>query len=169
VEFNKVVFNGVEVDYCPQCLGLWFEEDELRQAKDEKDKNLVWLDFDLWQEREKFKLAPAPKLCPKCGVPMYETCYGDSGVAVDICILCRGVWLDRGEFKKIIDYLKKKGQDEVMHHYFKNLWKEAVEIFTGPENFKSELKDFLAIIKIMSHKFALQFPEISKMIAGLPK
>ena len=39
VNFKKAVFYGVEIDYCPQCLGLWFEEDELREAKDEKDKN----------------------------------------------------------------------------------------------------------------------------------
>ena len=47
IELEKAIFYGVEVDYCPRCLGVWFEEDELRLAKDEKDKNLNWLDVDL--------------------------------------------------------------------------------------------------------------------------
>ena len=45
--------SGVEVDYCPVCLGTWFDEDELRQAKDSKDKNLNWLDIDLWEDKTK--------------------------------------------------------------------------------------------------------------------
>ena len=38
-EFDKAIFYGVETDCCPKCLGLWFEEGELRIAKDEKDED----------------------------------------------------------------------------------------------------------------------------------
>ena len=40
--------------------------------------------------------------CPKCEIPdiiMAER----SGVEIDYCTACRGVWLDRGELDKIID------------------------------------------------------------------
>jgi len=168
-ELKKAVFYGVEVDYCPNCLGLWFERDELREAKDEKDNNLNWLDIDLWQEEAKFKISPQKKLCPSCQVPLYEVHYGDSQIKIDLCNLCQGIWLDRGEFKKIIDYLKDKGKKEVLKNYFKNLIEEGVEVFTGPETFRSELSDFLTILKLLNYKFATQYPIITKIISELPK
>ena len=168
-EMEKAVFYGTEIDYCPQCLGIWFEKDELRQSKDEKDKDLNWLDIDLWKEEAKFKIAKDKKLCPLCGVPLYEVNYGDSDIKVDVCNVCEGIWLDRGEFKKIIDYLRERGKEEVLKNYFKNLIKEAMEIFTGPESFREELGDFLTVLKLLNYKFATQYPTISKIISSLPK
>jgi len=155
----------VETDYCPKCLGLWFEQDELLGAKDEKDKNLNWLDIDLWKDKTKFQ---GRKLCPACSVPLYEVNYDNSKIKVDLCNVCRGIWLDRGEFKKVIDYLKEKGKKEVLENYFKNLIAEGVEVFTGPETFRSELSDFLTILKLLNYKFATQHPVITKIISGLP-
>ena len=56
-QLEKVLFHNVEVDYCPECLGVWFEQDELRLAKDEKDKQLNWLDVDLWRDKGKFQIS----------------------------------------------------------------------------------------------------------------
>lgn len=39
--------------------------------------------------------------CPNCEVPLVMT--ERSGVEIDYCPQCRGVWLDRGELDKIID------------------------------------------------------------------
>jgi len=39
--------------------------------------------------------------CPLCDVPMREVTR--RGVKVDICPECRGVWLDPGELKHLID------------------------------------------------------------------
>ncbi len=49
--------------------------------------------------------------CPVCGVPMREI--ERFGVLVDICPSCKGVWLDRGELDKIIQYAVSGYQDEV--------------------------------------------------------
>jgi Zn-finger nucleic acid-binding protein len=40
-------------------------------------------------------------LCPNCNTSMQAV--QRSGVELDICPQCRGVWLDRGELEKIID------------------------------------------------------------------
>ena len=168
-ELKKAIFYQTEVDYCPKCLGLWFEKDELRQAKDEKDKDLNWLDINLWEDKTKFRISQDKKICPQCGVHLYETGYGDSGIKVDLCNLCQGIWLDRGEFKKIIDYLKEKGGEEILKNYFKNLIEQGIEIFTGPETFRSELSDFLMVLKLLNYKFTAQYPTISKLISILPK
>lgn len=37
--------------------------------------------------------------CPRCEVPLNEIT--KTGVLVDVCDKCRGMWLDRGELEKI--------------------------------------------------------------------
>jgi Zn-finger nucleic acid-binding protein len=168
-KLDKAIFHNTGVDYCPQCLGIFFDEDELRQAKDERDRDLRWLDVDLWQERTKFKISHGQHLCPRCRLPMYEVYYGRSHVVVDVCNLCRGIWLDRGEFKKIIDYLKGRAGYELATEYVKNLSREFWEIFTGPETLREEVEDFLVILKVMNYKFLAHYPYLSNVISNLPK
>ena len=49
-------------------------------------------------------------ICPKCGQDMREQ--ERSGILVDICPGCRGVWLDRGELDKIIAEENRSDDDE---------------------------------------------------------
>lgn len=169
INLDQALFYHTEVDYCPRCLGIFFEKDELRQAKDEKDKNLSWLDIDLWKEETKFKLNRGIRICPFCRVPLYEVYYGDSRIIVDLCNLCQGIWLDRGEFKKIIEYLKERADWEILHNYTKNLIEEFWEIFTGPESLREEISDFLIILKLLNYKLLAQHSNIAKLISLLPK
>ncbi|HTE60944.1 MAG TPA: zf-TFIIB domain-containing protein [Solirubrobacteraceae bacterium] len=39
--------------------------------------------------------------CPSCSGPLVE--FDRSGVRVDACRQCRGVWLDRGELDRIVE------------------------------------------------------------------
>ncbi len=168
-KLEKAILSNVEVDFCPVCLGMFFEKDELRIAKDEKDKNLVWLDIDLWQDKKKFKIAKGGLLCPCCQTPFYTVNYGNSEIKVDICPVCQGIWLDRGEFKKIIDYLKEKAKLEILENYFRNFIEEITEIFVGPDTLKEEILDLLAILKVLNYKFAVQLPTLTKIILDMPK
>jgi len=168
-KLQSILFHNVEVDYCPKCLGLWFDRDELREAKDNKDKTLNWLDFDLWRDRAKFYIDHSIKYCPvdRCG--LIEVKYDSSKTKVDFCKMCNGVWLDRGEFKQIINYLKNKSDYEILHNYTKNLTTELWEVFSGPEKFREELADFLMLVKLFAYKFETQHPYIHGLIEGLPK
>ncbi|MDD5433489.1 MAG: zf-TFIIB domain-containing protein [Candidatus Pacebacteria bacterium] len=168
-EMKKAMFYNTQVDYCPICLGVWFSKDELRQAKDQADKTLQWLDVDLWEEPTKFQVSPTHKICPQDFVPLYQINYNHSQIKVDICNSCFGIWLDRGEFKKIISYLKQKKVDEILHSYFKNLIEEGKEVFVGPETFKEEVDDFIAVVKLLSDKLLVQHPSLAIFIANLPK
>lgn len=169
IKLDQIILSGVEADYCPKCLGLWFEEEELRLAKDYKDKDLAWLDIDLWQDEKKFIISQSQKICPHDRLPLYETSYPDSNIKVDLCNICKGVWLDRGEFKKIIQYLKDKASKEVLDNYLKNLREEFGEIFQGPEDLKEEINDFVAVLKLFVYKFNTQHPAIAKIISNLPR
>lgn len=168
-KLEQALFYNTEVDYCPRCLGMFFEEEELRWAKDTKDQNLVWLDIDLWRDEKKLKLNYGIRLCPVCRVPLYEVYYGASQIVVDVCNVCRGIWLDRGEFKKVISYLKEEADSRVLNKYTKVLLEELREVLVGPETIREEIQDFLIILKLLNYKFLAQHPKISKAISQLPK
>ncbi|MFN7733795.1 MAG: zf-TFIIB domain-containing protein [Pirellula sp.] len=42
-----------------------------------------------------------PRLCPCCRIPLEPR--GRSGVNIDCCSQCHGVWLDRGELERIME------------------------------------------------------------------
>ena len=169
-QLGKIMFHLVEVDCCPKCLGMWFDKDELRRAKDARDEQLNWLDVDLWRDKGRFRVSRGNRYCPLCRVGLTAVQYDESKTRVDFCKMCQGVWLDRGEFKQIINYLKNKSDYEILHHYTKNLIVQLWEVFSGPEKFRSELEDFLMLVKLFNYKFIVQHPHIDNLIENeLPK
>ncbi len=168
-KMNEVNFAGSRVDSCFSCNGYWFEKDELRQAKDKKEEELSWMDVELWDNEVDFRISKKPLLCPDCGVPMYEINYGDSGIKVDVCNMCEGIWLDNDEFKKIIKYLKDKAGDKIMNEYVKTLLEETGEVFMGPESLEDEIKDVFTVLGLLKYRFAGKHPYISRAISKLPK
>ena len=150
-------------------MGIWFDKDELRLSKDDKDKRLNWVDVDLWRDKARFHVSRGDKHCPVCRAGLTEVKYDGSKTRVDFCKMCGGIWLDRGEFKQIINYLKNKSDYEILHHYTKNFIKQLWEVFTGPETFREELEDFLMVLKLFSYKFEAQHPYLKALIDDIPK
>lgn len=168
-QLEKVLFHNVEVDYCPECLGIWFDHNELEWAKNDKDQQLNWLDIDIWRDKGRFTLSKSDRHCPVDRVGLVQVNYDDSNVKIDFCKMCQGIWLDRGEFKQIMAYLNKKADYEVLHHYTKDLVRELWEVFTGPQQFREELSDFLMLLKLLKYKLVVQHPFLESLIEDLPK
>ena len=166
---DKVLFHDVQADYCLDCLGIWFDKSELAYAKDDKDKQLNWLDFDVWRDKGRFEISPSNRRCPLCKIPFVQVNYDESKVKIDFCKNCEGIWLDRGEFKQIMVYLKNKSDYEILHRYTKNLILELWEVFAGPQKFREELEDFLMFLKLLNYKFVVQHPHLREIIEKLPK
>lgn len=163
-ELEKILFYNVEVDYCPQCLGIWFDQNELELAQDSKDNQLNWLDFDIWRDKGKFEVFNSQKRCPACRVPFVQVNYDKSSVKIDFCKHCQAIWLDRGEFKQIMVYLKKKFDYEVLHNYTKNLSQQLWEVFAGPKKMREELPEFFMVLKLFRYKFVVQYPFLNSLI-----
>jgi Zn-finger nucleic acid-binding protein len=167
---DQAILLNVEVDYCPKCLGMWFNKNELAQAKDKKDPSINWLDVDLWRDVKKLEVSRGNKLCPECRMPLYEVQYDESKTKIDLCNVCHGVWLDKGEFNRIIEYLKERSDYEVLYNFSRNLVQEFGEIFVGPESFRLELLDFFTLLKLLTYKFSVLHPYITELIRqGIPK
>jgi len=78
----------VAVEACPRCHGMWLDGGELRKALGDR-KLADHLTRDIGTKTD------SPLVCPRCGGLMDHEHAGD--VEVDVCLDCRGVWLDAGE------------------------------------------------------------------------
>jgi Zn-finger nucleic acid-binding protein len=163
IELKAVDCKGIVIDECDKCKGKWFDRDELRKAKDRTDEDLKWLDFDPFgEDAEKLSMVSEGKMCPKCSNKMSSLKYMDSEVVIDKCPGCKGVWLDPGEFMKIIEYLKDRIYSETAKGYAKETFKEFVEIFTGPEGVVSETKDFMTVLYLLQLRIAVENPKLAE-------
>lgn len=155
-------YRGLRLDECPRCRGRWFDRDELRQAKDRTDDDLRWLDFDPFgQEAGRFAIRSERDLCPRCETPMASLTYETSRVVIDKCEQCQGIWLNHGEFEKIIKYLYKIVSSKKAADYVKEAQTQFVEVFTGPEGTISEIRDFLAVLTLLRLRIAVEQPGIA--------
>jgi len=83
--------SGIRVDGCPTCHGMWFDRHELEGHLGGPD--------DAFMPSADSSVSSRP--CPACGVAM--TCFvvRGSGVTIDMCEHCKGVWLDVGELQRL--------------------------------------------------------------------
>jgi Zn-finger nucleic acid-binding protein len=160
IELTKKKLNDIEVDECPTCQGIWFEKDELRQAKDAADPDLKWMDFEIWKHEDQFKISSRNRPCPQCNQAMAVVRYGNTRVKIDCCALCKGVWLDKGEFKKIIRDLNNELLNKSFPRYILASLEEAAEILIGPESFISEWKDLCTVLRMMQYRLLAENPKI---------
>lgn len=168
-KLENVNYHGVILDRCISCDGLWFDGDELRKAKDRSDHFFKWIDIDLWKDDAKFRLRGGKeRLCPKDGVPLYELEYGDSGVHIDFCSNCGGVWLDQGELRAILDHLHSKLDRMTLQEYLAALRKEGMELAGGAEGFGSEFQDFLVVQQLILYRVFYRLPFLARLISQLP-
>lgn len=161
---ERINIGGVTIDKCFTCNGFWFDGDELRKAKDEKAIYAKWFDFDLWKEQPLFQAKETTRLCPLDCINLFKLNYGNSTVEIDACRKCNGIWTDRGEFEKIIEYVKNESDLELLRNYTKKLIEEGKEVFTGTESVRSEIADLLLVIKMFQYKFMVQHPILTKII-----
>jgi Zn-finger nucleic acid-binding protein len=86
---------GIELDYCGQDLGVWFDEGEIEALFQSMTPVLV-----------PQKNAPRGKRrCPRCGAKM-QLMHPVPELELDVCPHGDGVWFDAGEVKRLADGLK---------------------------------------------------------------
>lgn len=159
----------VRLDICPTCVGVWHDLNELRVLKDkEAGGDYRWIDVDLWRDPEQFKTPEQRRLkCPRDGETLVSMEYGETGVVVDACPLCRGIWLDRGEYEKIIQHLEKTVNTQSLREYLDDLREEFLEVIARPEGAVSEFKDLDRVLYLMQLRFAVEHPGIAAIMRAL--
>lgn len=164
-QLTEVEFRQIKIQECVSCQGRWFDRKELSKAKDNTDDDLRWLDFDPFDKTaDKFAVPPEGKVCPCCHSAMDSLTYVGSGVVIDRCKKCEGIWVHHGEFEKIIHYLEEVVATKSSPEYLRDTLKQFLEIAQGKEDFAEELKDFLVVLKLSEKRIGAEHPHIGEAI-----
>ena len=154
---------GIEIDECAACHGIWFDDQELRQAKNLADPDLHWLDFELWQDEEHFERVEGVA-CPRCSKATVGLRYGVGGVQIDHCPGCRGFWLEKGEFAKLIEALHDEVARMSSREYLAAALHEAGEVLDDEEPLASKWKDFHQILRLFNLRLLIEKPGLRQAL-----
>jgi len=100
---KKTELDGVLVDKCSTCGGVWLDANELEMLKYDKGKGKDDLLTEARNEviQEKKRLITVVGLCPKCQGHSLKS-FVRSGVEIDQCPVCYGIFFDHGELQRVI-------------------------------------------------------------------
>lgn len=133
---RTIQYEGIQIETCDACHGEWLDADEL--------KHIVQVRQTRFDEQERRAVAAAVKItgvdveqadrdlvCPKCRERTNAVNYGgDTGIVIDKCPGCGGIWLDGGEMEKIQKIVEgwKDGLPEDLKRYGARLRQVADEV-----------------------------------------
>ena len=104
---RSITYEGIAIETCNTCGGEYLDAGELGHVVRAREVR--------FNENERRAIAAAVKItpvelkdvdrdltCPKCGGQTDAINYGgDTGIIIDRCTGCSGVWLDKEELEKI--------------------------------------------------------------------
>ena len=116
-----VEYNKIELDYCANCQGVWFDSGELElllESMNLESQNVFLSNILSPEEAES---SEKKRKCPICGQKMKKTGIGqEPGILIDVCQRGDGLWFDGGELGQLTRQLarkpseKKRSQQEVI-------------------------------------------------------
>ncbi len=105
--------NKVEIDYCPNCKGIWLDAGELELLYHNTNSKNVNELFRKSENNPELKIK-----CPVCKKKMDKVEFENTGIILDRCSNNHGLWFDNGELKALLK------SDEEMNNKMINLLKE---------------------------------------------
>jgi Zn-finger nucleic acid-binding protein len=159
--------SNIQVHTCNTCHGYWITRKELEVIKDRIPQD-AWFDLDIWDDSEKMKATKSDKICPVDNIPLSSLEWDNSHIVIEVCIKCNGIWLDRGEFKKVVKYIDDTANDEILFDYKNTLGKKIEEVFTGPQHVIKEVHDVWSVLNMFGYKLMAQEPELGKALVNSP-
>lgn len=165
-DLRRVQLGPAYIDVCDVCKGSWYDVGELRVLKDlEAGGDYSWIDVDIWRHLDQFQTPQQRGLpCPVDGDMLTSVRYGESGVTVDACKECHGVWLDKNEYDQIVKHLEARVNTESLGEYVKDLREEFVKVFMGAESPVEGLKHLDRVIYLMQLRMGAEHPGIAAIL-----
>ena len=158
-ELSTRTVEPLELELCPSCGGVWFDQGELQEAKDLADENLRWMDFEIWKHEDRFQMRPGI-LCPRCAATMCSLDYDDTRVRVEYCPSCRGIWLDRPEFERIVQSLERELAGKPASELLAASLREALELVKGRESLVAEWRDLRQVLRLLHLRLKVENPRL---------
>ncbi len=170
-KLNSYSAYSMAFEGCPKCKGLWLIKDELRKLKNKVEGgSLRWLNTEI-ENLENASAVKTKRPCVKCkGVNMVSVIFGKSKIVIDWCEKCSGMWLDRGEFEAITEYLRKelagmtsKEMEQQIRADLKHVWSGAAE-----GRFQ-EAMDAKAAVSALISATIFEHPALMALCRGFPR
>ena len=96
---NEISVDDVTVDQCPSCKGIWSDDQELSQLLAEDPHRLG----PLRKGHEDESADNRKGRCPRDDAALLRVVSSiDRSVTLDICPECHGIWVDGGEFERLL-------------------------------------------------------------------
>jgi len=104
-----VEYHQIELDYCTNCSGVWFDNEELGLLFDRAGlENHDLLPDDLLDSPEA-KTAEKSRKCPICSLKMKKIQINqEPDILIDVCTRGEGLWFDGGEVNQLIKQISEK-------------------------------------------------------------
>lgn len=111
-DLRKQAVGPNRVERCASCHGVWISAGEFNELIGDLDR------LEAVRVRELPHRAGEEPLgyvaCPRCDEMMVRRNFGrTSGILVDTCKK-HGIWLDRGELRRVVEYLAQRARDELV-------------------------------------------------------
>jgi Zn-finger nucleic acid-binding protein len=105
-----VVEHGkIELDYCLNCSGVWFDVEELDLLLEAMQLEGTDISLDNILNLLEAESAEKKRNCPICGRKMKKATVGhEPEVIIDACSRGDGLWFDSGEVGQLITQLPDK-------------------------------------------------------------
>ncbi len=107
-KMEKSQMDGVLIDKCINCNGVWLDAGELEMLvyEERKTQFQILTETKIENIQEGNRLITNVNACPKCQQTPLLKIY-EHGVELDQCLHCKGIFFDDGELKKILTAEKK--------------------------------------------------------------
>ena len=114
-------FERTEIDYCPDCGGVWLDSGEL-ELIGERAGALQGEMLAALEKREGMRTTGSGKRrCPLCRKALLATTTPDEDrIELDICKRGHGIWFDKGELGGVI-HAAGAEKDNVLARFFARL------------------------------------------------
>jgi Zn-finger nucleic acid-binding protein len=158
---NYKVFR-MRFEGCPKCKGIWLIKDELRDLKNKfQHGSMRWMNDEI-DAIENTSTMVTHRFCAKCkSVKMVSVLFGKSSIMIDWCPQCNGMWLDRGEYESLTDYLRGEEAGMKPSEIEKVAVEELKKIWTGgPESRVEDLRDALDAASAMVNATIFEHPKL---------
>ena len=104
---KQETYEGVAIDVCPHCSGVWLDAGELEALQNTQDsdfREVTTSDLDQVRAAEDMGRARSedPRSCVVCNAGLVKKEYAfTSQVIIDNCPNGHGMWLDKGELSRL--------------------------------------------------------------------
>lgn len=140
VELLQKRRDGVDMEVCPSCDGMWLNRQELVKLEDEV--------FDLGDDEKGsliFSSEATSRKCPECEKLMKRFQYRLYELEMDFCEDQHGYWLDAKEDKRVLEIMKKEENDLARKVLAEDRFAAHLQ-YLRSGSFIDRLRDFAAMV-----------------------